>query len=79
MTELHLAENHAVTHPPGLTWQNFEMSEPVILGTTLRRWEGEDSNLRRQSRRFYRPLPLAARAPSRDATRIATPLIVANK
>src|SRR5512133_3486233 len=28
-------------------------------------WEGEDSNLRRRSRRFYRPLPLAARAPSR--------------
>ena len=28
-------------------------------------WEGQDSNLRRLRRRFYRPLPLAARAPSR--------------
>ena len=29
------------------------------------RWEGEDSNLRRLRRRFYRPLPWAARRPSR--------------
>ena len=29
-------------------------------------WEGQDSNLRRLRRRFYRPLPLAARAPSRE-------------
>ena len=27
-------------------------------------WAGEDSNLRRLCRRFYRPLPLAARAPA---------------
>ena len=26
-------------------------------------WQGQDSNLCRQCRRFYRPLPLAARAP----------------
>ena len=30
-------------------------------------WEGEDSNLRRLRRRFYRPLPLATRAPSRKS------------
>ena len=28
-------------------------------------WQGQDSNLCRQCRRFYRPLPLAARAPCR--------------
>ena len=31
-------------------------------------WEEEDSNLRRLRRRFYRPLPLATRASSRDVT-----------
>ncbi len=31
------------------------------------RWGREDSNLRRLSRRFYRPLPLAARAHPREA------------
>src|SRR4026207_1466030 len=30
-------------------------------------WEGQDSNLRRLRRRFYRPLPLATRAPSRES------------
>src|SRR5262245_61853025 len=35
------------------------------LGLWNRWWEEEDSNLRRLSRRFYRPLPLAARASSR--------------
>jgi hypothetical protein len=34
-------------------------------GQRLFSWEGQDSNLRRLRRRFYRPLPLAARAPSR--------------
>src|SRR5207249_11542975 len=32
----------------------------------LREWGREDSNLRRLSRRFYRPLPLAARAHPRE-------------
>jgi hypothetical protein len=37
----------------------------LATGTRNRWWEEEDSNLRRLSRRFYRPLPLAARASSR--------------
>ncbi len=31
-------------------------------------WGGQDSNLGRLRRRFYRPLPLAARAPPRTHT-----------
>jgi hypothetical protein len=34
-------------------------------------WGGQDSNLRRLRRRFYRPLPLAARAPPRTPSRVA--------
>ena len=36
-------------------------------------WEEEDSNLRRLRRRFYRPLPLATRASSRDADKDSEP------
>ena len=38
-------------------------------------WQGQDSNLCRQCRRFYRPLPLAARAPCRDRGRMIPALI----
>jgi hypothetical protein len=37
---------------------------PRFRGTE-KMWQGQDSNLCRQCRRFYRPLPLAARAPCR--------------
>ena len=40
-------------------------SEGRSVGRKVGRWEEEDSNLRRLRRRFYRPLPLAARASSR--------------
>ena len=33
-------------------------------------WGGQDSNLRRLRRRFYRPLPLAARAPPQLTPRL---------
>jgi hypothetical protein len=36
------------------------------VGWRVSRWEEEDSNLRRLRRRFYRPLPLATRASSRE-------------
>ena len=46
--------------------------EPDLIGGPRPRccwsgamWQGQDSNLCRQCRRFYRPLPLAARAPCR--------------
>src|SRR5438105_13360640 len=45
--------------------------------TTVGRWAGEDSNLRRLCRRFYRPLPLAARAPAPtgdDSNRYPAPM-----
>ena len=43
---------------PGLT------GRPAAAFPQLRgMWQGQDSNLCRQCRRFYRPLPLAARAP----------------
>ena len=45
-----------------------EMSGASVLRTPLGWWEEEDSNLRRHRRRFYRPLPLAARASSREPT-----------
>ena len=47
-----------------------EMSGRAITSTPHGggRWEEEDSNLRRLRRRFYRPLPLATRASSREPT-----------
>ena len=40
------------------------------------KWGREDSNLRRLSRRFYRPLPLAARAHPREKSGHCSLLIV---
>ena len=39
-------------------------------------WAGEDSNLRRLSRRVYSPFPLAARAPTRVARNATGPNII---
>jgi hypothetical protein len=46
--------------------EHYRLSCAKHLGRLVGRWEEEDSNLRRLSRRLYRPLPLATRASSRE-------------
>src|SRR4029453_7694329 len=52
---------------PASTSSNSELGSKIraLSPENTLWWEEEDSNLRRLSRRFYRPLPLAARASSR--------------
>ncbi len=55
------------TYPVGVC----NPSSELCLRRSAVVWQRQDSNLCRQCRRFYRPLPLAARAPCRLARMIA--------
>src|SRR3990172_6413058 len=54
-----------------LSYTRLKTSPKSSLLLARKWWRGLDSNQRRLSQRFYRPSPLATRAPLRTAPRLA--------